>query len=127
MSSAAPFSLNHQGPVFSGKAGADLSSTHYRVVKETASGFVLATEGEAAIGFYIEGVASGDTLEVYSFAGSGPATAGGQFAKGDFLKLAANGKLVVESSATTRTVNTKAIAKQASTADGDVVQVYWVP
>lgn len=120
------------------KASVTLASTCYRfrgVTVDANNKGVLVGAGGVAVGT-IQGAvfrnasnesayAAGANLDLENCSGEQMMEAGGAFTCADFLKWGTGGKLVVEASATTRTVNTVAIARQTSSGDGAIVKVFF--
>lgn len=86
-----------------------------------ARGGGYATAAGNAFGVTNTAGAIGDRVPV-DVLGTTIATAGGAFADGAYLQVGASGKLVVQS-----TGIAVAQALQAATADGDRVEVLWIP
>lgn len=80
-----------------------------------------ATAGGNAFGVTNTSGATGERVPV-DVLGTSIATAGGIFGDDDYLQVGTSGKLVVQS-----TGIAVAQALQASTADGDRVEVLWIP
>lgn len=110
--------LNHNGVQYTLTTGEAIGDN--LMVAINSSGLaVKAGVGGCPIGFTQQGYASGEVASIYSIGGAARIQAATTWSKGDFLKQAANGQLTPESPATTKTVDTIAVAEEAATA-GDV-------
>ena len=114
-----------------------LASTCYRyrgITVDSANKGALVGAGGVAVGCLQEAIArdgsgnatydAGKTVTLEPTNGEMYMEAGGAFTCGDFLKWTTGGKLIVETSATTRTANTVAIARQTAAGDASIVLVF---
>lgn len=88
-----------------GVAAANL--TKYRAVKlDTAGKIAYAAAGDRAVGIIMEDFLAGETVTYYRLIGSWLHEVSGSVAVGDYVKIGADGVLVVEASNTTPTAFT---------------------
>lgn len=118
-------SMIHQGPVFSLKAGAALNANRLVKIDATTNQAIHAVAGDDTVGLVVEDFASGEWATIYSINGFGvlPWTASAVIVVGNYVKITAAGKAVVETTATLPTIFTIGQALTASAADGDRILV----
>lgn len=109
-----------QGNLLTGKkAGADLSSSQHKAVKQDANGDMVVAGAGEGIGFLCNKPQSGDFAEVAVVGGGALGIAAASINEGDELKSDANGELVAASVSGDRVI---AIALSAA-ASGDHFEV----
>ena len=103
-------------------------------VKIASTGVSQADAGEAYIGQVEfnnthtairerQTYANGEMVPVRLNAPAREVIAGGAIAVGNYVRMGANGRIVVEATATTKTLATVGIAMTASSADGDEITI----
>lgn len=100
-------------------ASTDLSSSQYKAVVLGSTGIAVAGADVNSIGFLMSQPTAGQVCEVATFGGGAKAIAGGPITQGDYLKIDANGDVIVA------TLSTENIVAQAldDAVDNDVFAV----
>lgn len=106
------------------KITASALNANVLVTIDTSGNAALCGVGGVMLGSVQDAWASGVLATVFPPRGRHKLTAGGAIAIGDFVKAAANGKVVVEATNTVRTANTIGQADSASSADGDPIYIF---
>lgn len=105
--------LNHSGVILTLTTGGAISDN--AMVAVNSSGLAVeAGVGGVPIGFVQQGYASGEVASIYAIGGQARILAAAAWTMGDFLKAAADGELTPETPATTKTVDTIAVADETA-------------
>ncbi len=120
-----PGRVNHNGARF-GMVAAVLIPDNAVVEMDDAGKAILGAAGLLGTGFAPEGAAIDAPITVYEFAGESPAIAGEAWAKKNYLKLGADGRLVKETDPVVPTAFTRAQAVEAATVVGKSYLVRWI-
>lgn len=103
--------LIHNGARYTFEA-AEALNENTLVALNSSGKLVYADAGMVPIGFTQEAVASGAKVGIYSISGMARIRCNATWTTGDFLKVANDGELTPESPASTKTVDTVAVAAE---------------